>query len=223
MEDYNRIISKNIAEYRKKAKLTQSELAEKLSFSDKSISKWERGEAIPDVVVLINMCKIFGITLNDMISAEETKPVYKPKDTIKNHILITIMSAGGAWVLATLIFVCLTLAVPDITKAWLAFIYAIPASVIVLLVFACVWGKRWQISTLASMLLWTLIVAICLTFNHNIWGLLYIAIPVQVIMILFSFLSFGRKKSKEKVRPIKAKGLTNVQQKKSDDVVEANN
>ena len=65
MKEWDKIISKNIVEYRKRAKLTQSELAEKLNFSDKSISKWERGEAIPDVVVLINMSEIFRITLND--------------------------------------------------------------------------------------------------------------------------------------------------------------
>ena len=143
MKEWDKIISKNIVEYRKRAKLTQSELAEKLNFSDKSISKWERGEAIPDVVVLINMSEIFGITLNDLISENDIKPVCNNVDKIRNRILITLLSAGVAWLVATLVFVVLMLVVPELNKSWLAFIYAIPVSVIILLIFACIWGKKW--------------------------------------------------------------------------------
>ena len=52
MEDIKKIISKNIQTLRKDADLTQSELAERLNYSDKAVSKWERGESVPDIVVL---------------------------------------------------------------------------------------------------------------------------------------------------------------------------
>ena len=54
-------IAKNLIKYRKAHNLTQIQLAEKLNYSDKSISKWERQESIPDLVILSNIAKLYGI------------------------------------------------------------------------------------------------------------------------------------------------------------------
>ena len=64
-------ISNNMLIYRKRAGLTQAELAEKINYSDKAVSKWERGDGVPDVAVLCEMAEIFGVTLNDMVSENE--------------------------------------------------------------------------------------------------------------------------------------------------------
>ena len=60
-------IAKNLTFYRENAGQTQLELAEKLNYSDKSISKWERGEGIPGVFVLTQIAQLYGVTVNDLL------------------------------------------------------------------------------------------------------------------------------------------------------------
>ncbi len=199
MKNWNEIISRNIVEYRKLNKLTQSELADKLSFSDKSISKWERGEAIPDVTVLISMCEIFGITLNEIVSEKETV-VLKPKRTESaRKLLITLISAGLVWLVVTLAFVSLLVFAPEFKYGWLGFVYAIPITAIVCLVFSCVWRKKWYQLACISVLIWSVLVSICLTLGSAFWDFIYIGIPLQVLAILW-YLLLGTfiKKTKEK-------------------------
>lgn len=186
MENLNLIIAKNICEYRKKCELTQSELANLLNFSDKSVSKWERGESIPDINVLMQMCKIFGITINDLTSEHKS---YKLSSLLKrNKILIPIISAGLVWLVATIIFVSLLIFAPQVPKKWLCFIYAIPLSSIVLLIFSWIWGKRWMRLIFESLITWTSLLCICLSVQKNVWYLMLIGIPVQILAILWYFM-----------------------------------
>lgn len=186
MENLNLIIAKNICEYRKKCELTQSELANLLNFSDKSVSKWERGESIPDINVLMQMCKIFGITINDLTSEHKS---YKLSSLLKrNKILIPIISAGLVWLVATIIFVSLLIFAPQVPKKWLCFIYAIPLSSIVLFIFSWIWGKRWMRLIFESLITWTSLLCICLSVQKNVWYLMLIGIPVQILAILWYFM-----------------------------------
>ncbi|MBP3431601.1 MAG: helix-turn-helix transcriptional regulator [Clostridia bacterium] len=195
MENLNEIVAKNIATYRKMNGLTQSQLADKLNFSDKSISKWERAEAVPDVGVLMQMSKIFGVTLNDMVSDKIAKKPKLWRFEMHNKKVITLMSVGLVWLVATLVFVSHLLLWPEVSKAWLCFVYAAPVSEIVLLVFSCLWNKKWVKFVHISLLIWTVLVAICLTFPYNVWNLMYIGIPLQVLTLLWSSL---KRKMKEK-------------------------
>ena len=99
-------IAKNITAYRKRCNLTQSQLAEKINYSDKAVSKWERGEGIPDTLVLLKMCEIFDVTLNDIISdkVKKQQPFF-----LRNRIIVTVLSCGLVALVATIIFVILTL------------------------------------------------------------------------------------------------------------------
>ena len=63
-------IGKFIAEQRKKNNLTQMQLAEKLSITDRAVSKWETGKAMPDVSIIPELCGILGVTVNDLFSGE---------------------------------------------------------------------------------------------------------------------------------------------------------
>ena len=82
-------IGKFILECRKAKKLTQSELAEKLGVTDKSISNWENGRNMPDLSLFKPLCKILDITINDLISGEKvTKDKYQAK--LEENIISTI-------------------------------------------------------------------------------------------------------------------------------------
>ena len=184
MEELNLVIAKNISEYRKKLGLTQAGLGEKLNFTDKSVSKWEKGEYLPDILVLYKMCELFGITLNDL--TKEHKEIIIPKKEKHNKILISIMSAGLVWLVATIIFVMFRLFAPNIQNIWLTFAYAIPISIIVLLVFSCVWGNTLLKFITTSLLTWTTLLSVCLTFK-NIWFLLFVGVPLQILISLWFY------------------------------------
>ena len=64
-------IGKFIADCRKKANLTQTQLAEKLGITDKAVSKWERGVAMPDTLIMLELCDILGISVNELLSGEK--------------------------------------------------------------------------------------------------------------------------------------------------------
>ena len=67
-------IGRNIAAHRKRCRLTQAELAQRLNYSDKAISKWERGESMPDVTTLVLLAEQFQITVNELVSDPNALP-----------------------------------------------------------------------------------------------------------------------------------------------------
>lgn len=196
--ELNKIVANNIIEYRKMLGLTQADLAEKLNFSDKSISKWERGEAIPDLEVLLKLCDIFGITLNDIVSTQKKRPIQKWFQKWK-RLIISLMSAGLVWLIATIVFVTLELASPETPMIWMSFIYAIPVSALVLFIFSCIWDRPIVRMLLLSVFVWTTMVSICIPFGKSIWLLLCIAVPLQILIILWYILIRLKHKNKKDV------------------------
>lgn len=205
MTELKQIVAHNIATLRVKAHLTQFELGEKLSYSDKAVSRWERGEAIPDAYVLLMMADIFGVTVDYLLKehspeeeeqqqATEEVPAPTPKTRWSaNHKKITLVSFFSVWAIALLIFVVTANAGHAL---WQSFIYAIPVSSILLLVLNSIWGKRTHNLILVSCLVWSILLTLHLSLLPlgNFWMIYLIGIPAQIIIpIAFSI----RKNSKK--------------------------
>lgn len=179
-------ISKNLIYYRKMNKLTQSELANKLNYSDKAISKWERGENLPDLYILASIAELYGVTLNDLTSSKPSLPKTVKK---QNHLMITLLSVGLVWLVATFVCILLYIINPEIPKVWLSFIYAISISFIVLIVFSSIWGSNLLVSIFVSLFVWSIPLSIGLSFEIGRLWLLYICmIPLQALIILWFLL-----------------------------------
>ena len=172
MEDIKKIIGKNISNLRKANKLTQSEFASKLNYSDKAISKWENGDSLPDIEVLNNVAKFFGVTLDYLVTEEieQTKQKYKlPKENLSNKLIITLLAVLVVWALATVIYVYF-MELTDIESPWLVFVYAVPISSIVMIIFNGIWGKRIYTFYIISMLVWSSLVCFYLSLSeYNPW------------------------------------------------------
>lgn len=190
------IIAKNLIELRTKKNMTQSELAEKLNYTDKSVSKWERGETTPPIDVLKDIADLYGVTL-DYLVTESPNEYYDKKYNVKenrsNKLLITLLSSSIVWILATIIFVYCSIF--NINSAWLLFVYAIPLTMIVLLVFNCIWGRRSLTFIIISILLWSILASLYLTLlQFNPWPLFIIGAPLQITVILWSQLKISKTK-----------------------------
>ena len=203
MDDLKRIIAKNITDLRKAADMTQAQLAEKLNYSDKAVSKWERGDAIPNIVTLKEVADLFAVTVDYLITEEHTAEREIKREFTKrqqrNHLLISLLSTMTVWLAATIIYVSISLTTLfGLPEAWLAFVFAVPASCIILLIFNSVWGKLKRNFLIITVLLWSLLISLCLTFffvsgESHIWLLLAVGIPLQIMILLWS----GLKRKKQ--------------------------
>ncbi len=175
-------LARNLTRYRKALGLTQTELAERLNYSDKSISKWERGDGLPDLSVTAQLAEIFGLTVNDLIADKPRRKLM----TTRNKIIITLLSIGIAWLAATVLFFLCEIIFPEIKIWWLFYVYAIPISAIVGIVFSCIWWKKIHIFASISTLIWSIALCIMLTVAIPKISLIFIvAAVVQVLTILW--------------------------------------
>ena len=187
MDDFKKIVAENIKKVRPSLGMTQAQLGEELSYSDKSVSKWERGESIPDVYVLKHIADLAGVTVDYLISrhdpkeeAELKKPVPKERRYSRRFISLTVLA--GIWTLAVTIFVILWIC--GIVN-WLVFVYAVPVSLVTMLVLNSVWGTREVNLYLISGLVWGTIASIYLTaLKYNWWQIFLLGVPAQIIVIL---------------------------------------
>lgn len=189
--ELGQIIGKNITRLRKTANMTQLELAEKLSYSDKSVSKWEQGNGIPDVRILMQIAELFGVTLDDLVHEQrEHKLMPKTLRLIRRTVIITC-SALLVWLVAVVAFVLIRILAPALGYTWLAFVYAVPVSFVVVLVFACVWKSKWLKTFSVSVIIWTALACIFLTVYackgliDYMWLIFLIGVPLQLLTLFF--------------------------------------
>ena len=194
-------IAKNISELRKASEITQAELAEKLNYSDKSISKWERGDGVPDVIVLQKIADLFGVTINDIVSDEKPK-LPRKKPYLTNRIVIPLLSVGLVFLVASIVFFVLRMVDVWVDKSALLFAYAVPVALIVLLIFSEIWWVLTARLLTLSGLIWTFFACIRLTVaNEDINYIFIIAAILQVITVLWFVMRYRsriRKKQEEK-------------------------
>ena len=189
MQDLKPIIAQNIAELRKAASMTQIELATRLNYSDKAVSKGERGESIPDVSVLKEIADLFEVKVDYLLQADhsDTAPEELTPKQRRDHMIISLLSLSLVWLIATFMFVCLRIALPDVTGLWLSFIYAVPVSAIVALVFNSMWGVPRRNYLIISILVWSILLSVYLSYPMGMmWLLFLLGIPAQLIIFLWS-------------------------------------
>lgn len=214
MEDIRSVIAENITALRQAHGMTQAELAERLNYSDKAVSKWERAESMPDVAVLVSLADVFGVTLDYLVSAEhpvadasEPVPASAPQGEPEKaaepapentpagekngyrHGVIIAVSVLLVWFIALAVFVMISLLAPGTNFGWLAFLYAFPIAAVVWLVLNSVWfDPRWNY-LIVSLLVWSILAAVQLSLSY--FGiearLIYLlGVPGQIVIILWS-------------------------------------
>lgn len=193
MQDYKPIIAKNITALRQQNKMTQIELAEKLNYSDKAVSKWERGESIPDVGVLKAIADLFHVTVDQLLQEEDTPqpvPAEEPaRKSMRTPTVITLLSILLVWFVATLAYVTINMVAPGLSVRWLPFLYAMPVSCVVWLVLNSIWFNRRRNYLIISCLMWTalasLVVTLCV-LSIDAWQLFLLGILGQTGIIMWS-------------------------------------
>ena len=191
MEGLEQIVAQNLTELRKAQKWTQAELAEKLNYSDKSVSKWERGDALPDLKVLKQMADLFEVTLDYFVTenaAAEREKFEAPKSERGFRIGVELLAVCVVWLVGVSAFIFCSTYVQQ-RDPWLALIWAVPASAFVLSYFNIRWKFRVCTIVFQSILCWSLLAAVFLQllhFHFNLWQVFLIGVPTQAAIILWA-------------------------------------
>lgn len=190
--DIKENFANNLIKFRKALKLTQIEFAEKINYSDKAVSKWERAESIPDIYTLKMLADFFGISVDTLISEPKDNKVKLGKRNLpKKRFIIGLCTTGLVWLVAIICFSLWKIISPASDNNWIVFIYATVITSIVLLVLTSVWGKTLWNTIIISCLVWSSIVAIFLSFISfsilpiNLWTIFLIGIPLQCLVIFW--------------------------------------
>ena len=181
-----RRIAANMAHYRRLHNMTQSELAERIAYSDKSVSKWERAEGVPDIYVLTLLAQLFSVSVNDLIS--DNAPITPPvaSHLVKNRVILLLMSSGLVWLAATVTYTALRVFTPALTWAWYCFILAIPVTFIVAVIFTSLWwGLKFRFAAVSA-LIWSIAAAIYILVPLSNLGLIFaVGAILQVLAALW--------------------------------------
>ena len=183
MEDIKTTIARQIATLRTQSGWTQLELAEKLHYSDKAVSKWERGESIPDAYVLLKLSEIFGVTVDYLLKDHEGEPPPKVSKSRTNHASVSALSIIAVWTVFAIAYITVYLAAHFSYP--LFFMYATIVSLLMLIIFNSVWGRRSLNIIFVSAFVLSLLLAIYLILLPlgNFWQINLLMLPALLIVI----------------------------------------
>lgn len=201
--DINITIGRNLQKLRRNMKLTQLELAEKFNYSDKSISKWEKGESLPSIEVLYQLAKFYGVSLDALTTEGEIilpdQPALTRDRLFPTKLIIALLAISAVWITATIVYV--TNQILTGNNLFMVFLWSVPISCVLLIIFNAIWGKRRWLFWILSFLLWSMLVCLHIQLiEYNVWIIYFVGIPLQIAVILWSALM-----SKPKIKHPKEK------------------
>lgn len=195
MKELNEIVGGNLQELRKSRHLTQQELAEQVGYSDKSISKWELGKAIPTVDILIDLASFFGVTVDYIITerspGEVQKSMNESNKKKSNQIILLALIVCVVYAIAAAVYVTNVIN-PTKPDLWISFVWAIPITFFFLSVLNYhFWKRNLTFHIFASLFCWTIIMAfhiqyLCYPPYDNLWFLYLLGIPIQIAIVLMA-------------------------------------
>ena len=197
MKDLKEIISNNLITLRKNHNLTQNDLAEKLSYSDNMVSRWERGEITPSIETLQKISEFYEVPLSSLLEEKKVEEVItqnnqdeKINNMKKFSLILSILTT--VWFAITIAFVYVN-AVSH-KSVWLLFVAGVPISCIVLLLFNGTWNKYIYRFVVSTVLLWSTLAFIYLYFlKYNLFLVFIIGVPVQLSLVIWAFIKPKKK------------------------------
>jgi len=190
-EQIKKRLGTNIALYRKRMGLTQLQLAEKLNYSDKAVSKWERGESVPDVVTVMQIAEALETTVDSLLQDMDALPRGGNAERVLRRKVNkkVVLGLCGLLTLFTALVAYTVLWILAVPARWLAVIYCIPAVAVVWLSLLSAWHDFRRNTVLISVVMWGCILSIYLSLlvfgAGNIWMLFILGLPGQAAVLLW--------------------------------------
>lgn len=192
MANVKEIVRENLVKLRKEKKLTQMELAEKIGYSDKAISRWETGEVNPDIETLEKLSELYEVDITVFFSKYDAKE-YKAEAFKENQtgrkIAVWILMVVALWYMGLMFFIYNNTFRVVESRSWLVFIWLVPLTFILCIILNVKWGNALFGIIFSSLLCWTLLTAIYLQFlDYNLYLLFISGVPVQMAILLLAYM-----------------------------------
>ena len=199
--DVQQTLINNMIALRKSNGLTQVELGEKINYSDKTVSKWEKGDSCPNIEAICRIANFYGITVDELLTEDVNTggQMAEVKQRKYSKLIISLLAIIAVWTIATMAFVSFSLMHNSVP--WILFVAATPVTALVVLVFNSMWGNSRYNYLIVSILLWTTLTTIFLSDLKYVsvsWVIYLIGIPIQLAIILWSQLTAKRSRHKHK-------------------------
>lgn len=201
IEDVKKTVANNLIFLRKKSGFTQQDVANRLDYSAKSVSKWENADSLPDISILSALCDMYGVTLDYLTheNAEEQAVFFKKNEKIEevNRFIIMLMALMAVILVASIAFVY-TMLFEKSTGGWRAFVWAVAPCATIIMYYCnkqLRLPKQLKIAkiTLGTIICWSILTAIYLQFfNYRLWLIFILGIPIEIIIVLASSLKRRR-------------------------------
>ena len=197
MKGVKETVRENLIKLRKEHKYTQMELAEKIGYSDKAISRWETGEVNPDIETLEKLADLYGIDITVFFSEyspEQHRAEVARDAQLGRKIAVWILMAVALWYVGIMLYIYSSTFVADSTRSWLIFIWLVPLTFILCSVMNRMWGNAVMGIIFSSLVCWTLLAAIYLHFlKYNLYLLFISGVPIQMAILILDYM---RRKAK---------------------------
>ena len=185
LEELKAVFAANLISRRQQAGLTQAELAERIHYSDKSVSKWERAEALPDAAVLKSLSQIFGVSVDWLLESHdkwESEEAKRKKNVVVDKNAVAGVAFLGVWTLAALLFVIFWI----LGKVyWVILLMGVPISLIALLVMNTIFnGRKFNKWIVAALVLAGFLVLAFFLRAYRPWQLFVVLVPAELLVLL---------------------------------------
>lgn len=193
-DDIKTTVASNLIALRKSKNMTQADVANALNYSDKSVSKWEHADSLPDISILSALCDMYGVTLDYLTHGNAEELLLKTKEDTKpendRKIAIAILSVSIIFLCSTIAFVYCYAFRNEPFIFWQAFLWGVPASALVLNNLNRKWLRSKRISTvLKSIFLWSFLACVFVQFfDYTLWLIFIVGIPIEIIIVISSSL-----------------------------------
>ncbi len=197
MKEIKDIIANNLIALRKQNNLTQNELAEKLSYSDNMVSRWERGEVTPSVETLQKIAEFYAVPLTSLLqekSVEQKAQIDKMQNIKKFSMVLLLITT--AWLVLTIAFVYSNTILHK--NHWKLFVLGVPLSCAILLLFNGA-GEKQHIYNFVvlTVLLWSLLTFFYLfLLEYNPFLIFLIGVPIQLSLVIMAFIKPKKNRTK---------------------------
>lgn len=186
MDELKAAFAGNLIRLRTAAGMTQAELGEALHYTDKAVSKWERAESVPDAWVLTELARLFGVTVDQLLSPAahwSPQPTLRTEKETYSRLFILLSSIAAVWTLCMVEFVVVWIVLGTIQ--WIVFVAAVPLSLVLLLVFNTVWFRgRGNMLIVMALVLSLVLLIYLLLLKYNIWQVFLILVPAELLVFL---------------------------------------
>ena len=199
MDEIKAAFASNLIRLRTGLGMTQAELGEKLHYSDKAVSKWERAESVPDAFVLMELGKLFGVSVDHLLTSHDK---WQPPPTLRSEkesfsrLFILLSSIAAVWTLCMVEFVVVWTVLDTIQ--WIVFVAAVPLSLVVLLVFNSLWFRgRGNMFIVMALVLSLVLLIYLVLLKYHIWQVFLILLPAELLVALAFQIRRGALKTKD--------------------------